>query len=819
MKRPFKEFSAGNHSTATTLAALVLVALVPAVCVLWFMTLAMRNERLAVQDRLTDVYLTHAASLRGQLTAFWHGRQAALASVGKGSPAEWFAAVVRTNLADSVVVYDRSGKVAYPAPGSIETPTEEGGDRVLAQEAEFQKSDFSGAAEAYGRVAQGSRDLHSRARARQAQAGCLLKAGRRGEALARLAELAGDPSLRNAVSAQGALVVPNAQLLILKLATGAEAGRDDLSALRQQTLDDLVKRLNDYTDADLPSSQRRFLMGEVAALAPSAATFPTLAAEELAAEYLEQNPTPATQPKLQRAPMAKVWRLLAADHSLVALFREDRLKKELAALIDSLALPDVRVTVLPPGESFASVTPVAPQEAGEFLPGWRLGLSFKEGDSFAAMSARQTRFYLWTGLLVVLIIALVALLVARYVAAQMRLARLKDELVSTVSHELRTPLASIRALVDTLSAQRYRDGQQLQEYLQLIAKENLRLCHLIENFLTFSRMERGRQCFRFEDLAPAAVVAAAVDALKKRLAFAQCNFEVRVEPDLPRMRGDADALSTVLINLLDNACKYTGEDKRISVRAFAEGRQVCFEVQDNGIGSRPPRRPEDFRPILPGGPEPDAAARRLWPGPEHREIHRAGPCRRGGGPKRTGPGEHLSREDSAAMNRDKILIIEDDPTMQRVLKDNCEFSGYEVRMAADGAEGVQAVFEAKPDLIILDIMLPRISGFDVCRRLRQEGLTTPIIMLTAKSQESDIVLGLNLGADDYVAKPFSVEILLARVNACLRRRRGSPGGVFEFGDCRLDPGSTCFGGTALRSPSRRRNSACSNTSPGMWAAR
>jgi DNA-binding response OmpR family regulator len=141
------------------------------------------------------------------------------------------------------------------------------------------------------------------------------------------------------------------------------------------------------------------------------------------------------------------------------------------------------------------------------------------------------------------------------------------------------------------------------------------------------------------------------------------------------------------------------------------------------------------------------------------------------------------------MNRDKILIIEDDPTMQRVLKDNFEFSGYEVRTAADGAEGVRAVFEAKPDLIILDIMLPRISGFDVCRRIRQEGLTTPIIMLTAKSQESDIVLGLNLGADDYVAKPFSVEILLARVNACLRRRRGPPGEVFEFGECRLDRSS------------------------------
>lgn len=138
------------------------------------------------------------------------------------------------------------------------------------------------------------------------------------------------------------------------------------------------------------------------------------------------------------------------------------------------------------------------------------------------------------------------------------------------------------------------------------------------------------------------------------------------------------------------------------------------------------------------------------------------------------------------MTRDKILIIEDDPAMQRVLQDNFEFSGCEVRVAADGAKGVEAVFEFKPDLVILDIMLPRLSGFDVCRRIRKEGLATPIIMLTAKSQESDIVLGLNLGADDYVAKPFSIDVLLARVNACLRRQRTPEAVGFEFGGCKLD---------------------------------
>jgi DNA-binding response OmpR family regulator len=140
------------------------------------------------------------------------------------------------------------------------------------------------------------------------------------------------------------------------------------------------------------------------------------------------------------------------------------------------------------------------------------------------------------------------------------------------------------------------------------------------------------------------------------------------------------------------------------------------------------------------------------------------------------------------MKAGTILIIEDDPTMQRVLKDNFEFSGYEVRMVSDGGQAIQAVLDWKPDLILLDIMLPRLNGFDICLRIRNEGLTTPIIMLTAKSQESDIVLGLNLGADDYVAKPFSIEVLLARASACLRRRV-QLSEVYSFGDCKLDSSS------------------------------
>lgn len=124
--------------------------------------------------------------------------------------------------------------------------------------------------------------------------------------------------------------------------------------------------------------------------------------------------------------------------------------------------------------------------------------------------------------------------------------------------------------------------------------------------------------------------------------------------------------------------------------------------------------------------------------------------------------------------------------MQRALKDNLEFCGYSVHTASDGKAGWEAVRRFSPDLVILDIMLPHINGYDLCRRIRKDALTMPIIMLTAKGQETDVVLGLDLGADDYVTKPFSMDVLLARINARLRRQHQDPRTVVEFGDCRLD---------------------------------
>jgi two-component system alkaline phosphatase synthesis response regulator PhoP len=135
----------------------------------------------------------------------------------------------------------------------------------------------------------------------------------------------------------------------------------------------------------------------------------------------------------------------------------------------------------------------------------------------------------------------------------------------------------------------------------------------------------------------------------------------------------------------------------------------------------------------------------------------------------------------------RILIVEDDPAMSVALRDGFEFEKYTVEMAADGEEGLRLATRGDHDLIILDVMLPKKSGLDVCKELRKNGSSTPVIMLTARGQEIDKIVGLKLGADDYVTKPFSFMELLARVEAVLRRAsRASAGDEYAFGDVTLD---------------------------------
>jgi DNA-binding response OmpR family regulator len=137
------------------------------------------------------------------------------------------------------------------------------------------------------------------------------------------------------------------------------------------------------------------------------------------------------------------------------------------------------------------------------------------------------------------------------------------------------------------------------------------------------------------------------------------------------------------------------------------------------------------------------------------------------------------------MSEGRVLLIEDEPALARGLSDTLRGQGFDVTLAADGAQGLDAATAGRCDLILLDVMLPKVNGYEICRAVRAHGLDVPILMLTAKGQEADIVLGLNLGADDYITKPFRVAELIARIRAFLRRRGPSPT-LVAFGDCEVD---------------------------------
>lgn len=218
------------------------------------------------------------------------------------------------------------------------------------------------------------------------------------------------------------------------------------------------------------------------------------------------------------------------------------------------------------------------------MPGWQLVLSPVSQKPFSELASKQLALYVWMGSLTLVAVVALALAAARGISSRLRLAGLKTDLVAAVSHELKTPLASMRLLVDTLLDDAVLDPKKTREYLELVARENMRLSQLISNFLAFSRMERNKYVFEFSPARAEEIAHAAEHAVAERFLQPGCAFEVKIEPNLPEFRADESALVTALVNLLDNAYKYTPPEKHIELRAFGQNSHVCFEVQDNGIG-------------------------------------------------------------------------------------------------------------------------------------------------------------------------------------------------------------------------------------------
>lgn len=226
---------------------------------------------------------------------------------------------------------------------------------------------------------------------------------------------------------------------------------------------------------------------------------------------------------------------------------------------------------------------------------WQVQLYLVDQSSLRESLREQFHTYAWTAGIAAVAICIIAAGAGFAVNRQLRLHELKNTSVATVAHELRTPLASMRMLIDTLREGRYTSEQQVAEYLDLIASENLRLSRLTDNFLTLSRLERNEHAIHLGPTPAGDVIEQAVVSMRAKLDSPGCHLTYDVPDDLPTITADRDALALVIANLLDNAVKYTGDQKKIALHAREASGRVFIAITDNGIGLTRTERKNIFR--------------------------------------------------------------------------------------------------------------------------------------------------------------------------------------------------------------------------------
>lgn len=397
-------------------------------------------------------------------------------------------------------------------------------------------------------------------------------------------ELAGDLAARNlegARSQSGRLFLPGVQLAAISL---LPQNHPQFLPL----LEALNLRVHNYSSPLLPASQRLFLWQQIQTLGAKG-DLPSLAAERMAIDVACHFHPPISTNCLERSgTTAPIWQILAPGGPILSLFHEAPLRDDLEKEVNSTFKSQHyqvqlrRTQVARTDRAFLGGTHAT---IGVVWPGWELYLPPSQVPLDLARSIQQqSRLHWTTAFCAVALGAVLAALAIRRFIQQAQLTQLRHDFLSTVTHELRTPLTSIRLLVDSLAEDPQREPERTQQYLEIIARENLRLSRLVDDFLTFSRLESGRMNYEFHLIAPEEIVEAATAAFMSRFTPSSCDFKSEVTCGLPQIQADVSALTTALINLLENAHKYTGTDKKIYLSVTNTDKEVCFAVVDNGSG-------------------------------------------------------------------------------------------------------------------------------------------------------------------------------------------------------------------------------------------
>jgi len=486
-----------------------------------------------------------------------------------------------------VLMWGPDGELVYPSTGDTPDPNERmDGPFSEAWQLEFVEQDYAAAAERYGQLAQSD---DSRALAGLVR--CLVHLGMWDEAVQAVL-------VTQEISATPARILLLSRLMEAETAPGRQENQARLAAALEQ---DLFKTGPDH----LPAGQNEVIARRLlACMKPDDQPAHQNTAEKLTkladAEQLSLNAKvvfskpPATPDTIMPAVIAGSTRYIVRHPTpfgdMMLIWTDEGLASAFEGLQAAFDHEEVAFRILDArgrliaGEAGEGAPVIVSAPLPQSFPDGKVELVFADGGVFSRAADRQVAVYVWTAVLVILLMGVVGIFAGHSINRQMRLNKMKNNFIATVSHELRTPLASMRLLVDTLLEKRVRDEAHAEQYLRMIARENERLTRMIENFLTFSRMERNKNAFTMDLTSPAAIADDAVESVYTKFETNHCRLKTSIADALPDIPADHDAMVTVLTNLLDNACKYTTQNKQIELQVSSEAGEVCFAVSDNGIG-------------------------------------------------------------------------------------------------------------------------------------------------------------------------------------------------------------------------------------------
>lgn len=638
--RPRLNVNTGYGQFRWVVLLLIVAVILPTVCLLWFMNEAIENERLVIRQKLVTFYKNQLNEAMRSIDDDWAARCARFGQAESTHPYQEFVAAAGQDGCDALLIYDDAGQRLYPVLSTDSgAPVETAELFDDAWQLEFVERDYAQAAQLYENHARSALTDPRRFANLIREGLSLPKTGRADDAVydrQYLAALIGQSRSLGKLDRIAEAVTVCRQAAFSPLAETEDTALLSLAANARLLLLSWVRDRGQYTNlleetfarltgmlfqpnqagASLTADQNLFVAQKALEIAqdnPSLQTYverihkttlaTLIAAEQRSIDLAERFPTTAALEAWQPGKLRPLTSDEEGPYGLAhqtdqrtyfAVLSDDTIRSRLASLAATFRNDYIDCRILDEasrplaGSPEPLTEPFAAGTVGTYFPDWQIELFFKQGDVLDRAAGDQIAVYTWTGTLVILLILIFGAVAANSIGRQVRLNRLKNDFIATVTHELKTPLASTRLLVDTLLEGNYRDQQQVTDYLQLISNENGRLSRLIDNFLTFSRMERNKQAFQMRPTRPEAIARAAADAVATKFGTASCQFDVDIPADLPDVMADPDAMVTVLVNLLDNAYKYSHDDKHIALRLSLLDDHIAFTVSDNGLGI--PRR-------------------------------------------------------------------------------------------------------------------------------------------------------------------------------------------------------------------------------------